>query len=302
MKIEAFRTLQEVLRHGSFAAAAARINLTPSAVSMQMKQLEQYVGQPLFDRSGLRVRPTPLAREVCDAMAPGLHQVGCLRRRADVSVEGVVQLGVIETMLPVLLPGTLRLLRQRHVHLEVRPMRGRSAGLTDAVKGGRLDAAVVARPQQGGQQGLAWHVLEQRDLVLVAPPDAAGNSVPALLRRHDWIRYDRDSIVGAMAARFVKSVQPHKRSTLELDSVSGVLATVSAGLGVSVVQLAEPAITRLYPVRVLALGRGAPTLTIAMVTRKASDDDRRLLALRQAMVETLAAPARTQALRTLGWS
>jgi DNA-binding transcriptional LysR family regulator len=300
MKIEAFLTLEEVLRHGSFAAAAARMNLTPSAVSMQMKQLEQYVGQPLFDRSGLQVRPVPLARAVCDAISPGLHQVAGLRRRADVAVEGVVRLGVIETMLPVLLPGTMRLLRERHAHLEVRPIRGRSSGLTEAVKAGGLDAAVVAHPEKGGQQGLAWYQLEQRELVLVAPPSATGSNVAALLRRHEWIRYDRDSIAGAMAARFVKGVQPNKRSTLELDSVSAILGMVSAGLGVSVVQLAEPAITRLYPVRVLALGRGAPALTFGMVTRKADDDDRRLMALRRAMVEVLAAPARTQALRTLG--
>jgi DNA-binding transcriptional LysR family regulator len=299
MKIEAFLTLEAVLRHGSFAAAAPRMNLTPSAVSMQMKQLEQYVGQPLFDRSGLQVRPTQLAREVCDAMTPGLHQIAGLRRRADVEVAGVVRLGVIETMLPVLLPGTIRLLRERHSHLEARPMRGRSSGLTEAVKAGGLDAAVVAQPEKGHQQGLAWYPLEQRELVLVAPPDSAGSNVTALLRRHEWIRYDRGSIAGSMAARFVKGVQAHKRSKLELDSVSAILGMVSAGLGVSVVQLAEPAITRLYPVRVLPLGRGAPALTIGMVTRKADDDDRRLLALRQSMVEVLTAPARTQALRTL---
>ena len=68
MKIEAFQTLEAVLRHGSFSAAAARMNLTPSAVSMQMKQLEQYVGQTLFDRSGLQVQPMPLARQVCEAL------------------------------------------------------------------------------------------------------------------------------------------------------------------------------------------------------------------------------------------
>jgi DNA-binding transcriptional LysR family regulator len=300
MKIEAFQTLEAVLRHGSFAAAAARMNLTPSAVSMQMKQLEQYVGQPLFDRSGLQVRPMPLAREVCEAMGPGLDQVAGLRRRADIAVTGVVRLGVIETMLPVLLPGTTRLLRERHAHLELRPVRGRSSGLTNEVKAGNLDVAVVAQPEKGSQQGLVWHVLEKRELVLVAPPDAAGSNVQALLRRYDWIRYDRDTITGALAGRFVKKVQADKRSTLELDSLSAILGMVSAGLGVSVVQLAEPAMARLYPVRVLALGRGAPAVSIAMVTRKGDDDDRRLLALREAMVETLAAPARRQALRVLG--
>ncbi len=56
MKIDTFATLDAVLRGGTFAAAAAARNVTPSAVSMQMKQLEAYMGQPLFDRSGLQVR------------------------------------------------------------------------------------------------------------------------------------------------------------------------------------------------------------------------------------------------------
>ena len=298
MKIEAFQTLEAVLQHGSFAAAATRMNLTPSAVSMQMKQLEQYFGQPLFDRSGLQVRPMPLAREVCGAMAPGLQQLGALRRRRDVAVEGVVRLGVIESMLPVLLPGTVRLLRERYPGLEVRPVRGRSSDLTEAVKAGGLDAAVVAQPEKGGQQGLRWHELESRELVLVAPPDAGGGA-QALLRRYEWIRYDRDTITGAMAARYVKAILPDKRSTLELDSATAIVGMVSAGLGVSIIQLAEPAIGQMYPVRVLPLGRGAPALTIALVTRTAQEDERRLLALREAMTETLAAPSRRHALRML---
>jgi DNA-binding transcriptional LysR family regulator len=194
----------------------------------------------------------------------------------------------------------MRLLRERHAHLELRPVRGRSGGLTDSVRAGGIDAAVVAQPEKGGQQGLAWHPLEQRELVLVAPPGAAGSNVQALLRRHDWIRYDRATITGAMGARFVKGLVAGKRSKLELDSLGAILGMVSAGLGVSVVQLAEPAMVRLYPVRVLSLGRGAPALTIGLATRKSDADDRRLSALREAIVETLDTPARRHALRALG--
>ena len=45
MKIEMFDTLDAVLRGGSLAAAASETNLTASAVSMQMKQIEAYLGQ-----------------------------------------------------------------------------------------------------------------------------------------------------------------------------------------------------------------------------------------------------------------
>ncbi|MGT2432959.1 LysR family transcriptional regulator [Cupriavidus basilensis] len=173
MKLEAFSTLQAVIEEGSFAAAAAVMHLTPSAVSMQMKQLEQYVGQTLFDRSGLQVRPTAAAVEVVAAMRDGLHHLNALRRRTSVAIEGTLRLGMIESIQPVLLPGTMRYLRDRYPRLAVRPMRGRSAGLMDAVKAGQLDAAVVAQPEKGRLASLRWHPLTQREIVLVAPPGSA---------------------------------------------------------------------------------------------------------------------------------
>ena len=56
MKRSFFATLEAVLRTGSLAGAAREMHVTPSAVSMQMKQLEADFGQPLFDRAGLSVR------------------------------------------------------------------------------------------------------------------------------------------------------------------------------------------------------------------------------------------------------
>ena len=113
MKIELFDTLDAVLRGGSLAAAASEANLTASAVSMQMKQLEAYLGQPLFDRSGHAIRPTALAHEVAAAMRQGLQHLESLRRRSAVAVEGVVRLGINESLMPMLLPGTLSELRPR---------------------------------------------------------------------------------------------------------------------------------------------------------------------------------------------
>lgn len=295
MKLEAFATLDAVLRGGSFAAAAQEMNLTPSAVSMQMKQLELYVGQALFDRSGLQVRPTPMAQEIAASMRDSLRRLGALRRRASVAVEGMVRLGVIESMQPVLLPGTLRWLRERYPGLQVKLARGRSAGLTDGVKAGTLDAAVVAQPEKGGLASLRWSVLERRELVLLAPPAAPEATVASLFARHDWIRYDRGTITGAMAARFVNAHVRRKSPSIELDSLPAIVGMVSAGLGISIVQLADPGLCLAYPVRVVPLGRGAPVLQVSLVTRKPDADDRRLLALQEAMAATLATVRRSAA-------
>lgn len=104
MKIESFRTLNAVLRGGSFAAGAADMNLSPSAVSLQMKQMEQYFGQPLFDRSALQVRPNAFAAEVDAVLQDALARLDELRRRSTPAVEGRVRLGTIEPLQVTLLP------------------------------------------------------------------------------------------------------------------------------------------------------------------------------------------------------
>ena len=87
-------------------------------------------------------------------------------------------------------------LRARYPRLELRPTRGRSIGLTDAVKSGELDAAVVAEPEGGGSVRLHWQPLLRSEMRLIVPPEATETSVPALFKQYEWIRYDRQTISG----------------------------------------------------------------------------------------------------------
>lgn len=288
MKIETFRTLEAVLQTGTFAGAAKQTNVTPSAVSMQMKQLEQYVGKPLFDRSGLQAKPNRLAHEIADNMRPALHSLEALRAGNRVAVEGVVRLGVIESLQPVVLPGVIHYLRSHHPRLELQLVRGRSSTLIAEVKAAEVDAALVAQPASGGSARLAWTPMLHRELVLIAPPHAKDASVATLFRQYDWIRYDRKTVSGAMAAQYVSANVPEIRGTLEFDSAPAIRAMVSAGLGISVLQEPDPVSLVGYPVRIVRLGRAAPVLTLSMVSRKGADDSRVLAAVRNAMEVSLA--------------
>ena len=296
MKIEMFDTLDAVLRCGSLAAAASEMSLTASAVSMQMKQLETYLGQPLFDRSGHAIRPTALAHEVSASMRQGLQHLQSLRRRSVVAVEGVVRLGIIESMLPTLLPGTLAELRTRYPKLDLRPTGGRSIGHTDAVKSGELDAAVVAEPEGGGSARLHWRPLLRSEMRLIVPPDATETSVPALFKQYEWIRYDRQTISGMLAARYVTRQVRTGHGALELDSIPAIIAMVSAGLGIALVHLVDAGFCQSYPVRFVRLGRGAPAVPVSLATRKADADSRPLRAVGDAMTAALATTLRQRSL------
>jgi DNA-binding transcriptional LysR family regulator len=288
MKLDSFFTLDAVLRTGTLAAAAGEINLTPSAVSMKMKQLEQYLGQPLFDRSGLQVRPTRLAYDVAATMRESMQRLESLRRRPRATIEGLLRFGIIDSMQTLLLPGMLRRLRDDYPGLEVRPLRGRSQGLAAALKAGTIDAALIAQPEPGtSSTRLHWQPMMRREMVLLAPPEARETTVPALFRQYEWIRYDKDTVSGSIAARYVQTHIRERRPGLEFDSISAIVAMVSSGLGVAVVQIADPRLLHMYPVRMLRLGRGAPSVQFSLATRKADNEHRGLDVLRGAMTTVL---------------
>lgn len=75
LPLNALRVLQAVARHGSMARAAEALNVEPSAVSMHVKALADFVGSPMVVRSGRGVELTSAARALLPAIATGLDLI-----------------------------------------------------------------------------------------------------------------------------------------------------------------------------------------------------------------------------------
>lgn len=282
MKFEFLMTLNSVLRHGSFASAADDMGLTPSAVSLQMKRLEEYVGQPLFDRSGRTVRPTPLASDLAESIRTALDAVEEARTRHSAALSGRVVIGAIRSLQPTMIPLVLREVGDRHPGLAVRVIQGDSGELLDHLKAGRLDGAALIRPTSGGSSRLDWQDLERQPFVFVAPPDSSETTAEALIARYDWIQFDTSLTSGRTAASHLHRLSPGTRPRFELESIEAVLAMVSAGLGVSIIPRLPVAPTVRAPVRQIPLGVSTPTRQIAFVCRSGDADNRRVRAIRDA--------------------
>src|SRR5829696_7266801 len=69
------RLVAEVARTESVTRAADRLNVTQSAVSHQLREIEDRVGTPLFIRSGRRMLPTPAGRLLVEAAASVLDAI-----------------------------------------------------------------------------------------------------------------------------------------------------------------------------------------------------------------------------------
>lgn len=282
MKMDFLYTLRAVIDGGSFAAAAKEMHLSASAVSLQMKRLEEYFGQPLFDRSALAVQPTPLALEIRDSLHGALENIQGFRRRASAQLVGEIKVGVVDSMQAAILPASLRYLKNHYPGLSVRTLRGRSTELTDAVKRGAIDAAIVVDPAGGGAKRLHWQPLLRRQMIMIAPPDSRQTSMAALLDRYDLIRFERSTTMHRLAARFLSESGLSARGELELQSIHAVVAMVSAGLGIAILFMPDPRIALGFPVREISLGARAPTMGIALVSRSAEADNRTMQVLQHA--------------------
>ena len=80
--LNALRAFEAVVRSGSFAAAAGELHVTQSAISHQIKGLEQWFGAPLFDREGPRPRPLPHAQQLARSLSLGFDSINAACRAA----------------------------------------------------------------------------------------------------------------------------------------------------------------------------------------------------------------------------
>lgn len=288
MKLTFLETLDAILRRGSFAAAAEEMGITPSAVSLQVKRLEEHFGQPLFVRTARIAQPTPFAKQLAQTVRETLTTVEALRLRPAPLVAGRIVLGTIRTVQGSVLPLALRDLRTRYPGLVVRAVQADSAVLLDHLKKGEIDAAVTIRP--GGREGsrFRWHPLASEPFVVIAPPDSRGGSLAALLRRYDWIQFDTALISGRMAARYMRRIAPDVRPAVELDSIGTIVALVSSGFGISIVPKPRLSMDESHPIRELPLPQAMEQRRIEFVSRSLDVDNRRIMALRDALVAAYA--------------
>lgn len=247
------KTFVAVARHGTFAAAGQRVGLTQSAVSAQMRVLEQALGQRLFDRSGRSAElnaagrhALPLAEQMLALYAEMASPTGELR--------GELRVGAIASLQTGLLPQALPRFRQQAPGVELKLVPGVSLDLLSRVDAGELDLALLIKPPFELPKELQQLPLAREPFVLIVPETVAGDEPLELLTRQPFVRYDRSSFGGRQVERFLREQRLQVNEALELDELEAIVRMVEAGLGVSLIPLAGLWREHGARVRVIELG------------------------------------------------
>src|SRR5262245_8952526 len=116
ISVRNLRYFQTTARLGHFGRAADACAVTQPALSMQIRDLEEYLGFKLFERGRDGARLTEAGREAlahADRILGGVADLEALARRAKGPLTGPFRLGVIPSVAPYLLPRLLPSVMQR---------------------------------------------------------------------------------------------------------------------------------------------------------------------------------------------
>jgi len=265
MQTAHLRTLLAIKNTGSFTAAAAWVNLSHSAVSIQMKRLEQQLAAPLFEKNRRPAVLTPLGEEIAEKAQEIVEKLDDLKSVANADdITGRVTLGFVSTTLQTLLPVVLNRLRQDFPELQVSVHSGLSGQLARAVESHQIDFAFLSAPVQDHPM-VRMHEIGAEPLFLVtSKSNTRLHKADDILRQNPFISFNRSTWLGQQIASHLAQRGLFLEPDIELDSIDAIEHLVGDGFGVSILPQRLLAPPMEHKLRCVSLGSPAPVRRVML--------------------------------------
>lgn len=233
------RLIAEVARTESVTRAADRLNVTQSAISHQLRELEHKLGTAIFVRSGRRMLPTPAGRLIVDAAEQVLEAIG----RVEARVEQLARHKAGELRVCThcytgyhWLPSIVEGLRQRFPAFELRIAPEFTVDPIAALLDAQLDIAIMN--DDSSDKRLHYRELFDDEHVAVVPPSHRWSDLdyvtPEELAGEQLYLYSRSIDQSFIIQKVMRPLDIEPRRVTYLQLTEGIIEMVKAGLGVSV--------------------------------------------------------------------
>lgn len=227
--IDALRAVVAGIDLRSFARAAVELGRSQSAISMQLKKLEQQAGTQLFVRKGRGLVPT----EAGEALAAYARRIVALNDEAARALGAAVtsetvRLGLPQDFFDDVMPATLSAFTGDHpdVHVEVRA--GPNHTLSEEIRAGRLDGAIVFFPQGAGGEGELLCELPMQWLAHNAFADLTAQV------RVPLVMFDHPCLFRQATLATLDQVDRRWRMAVTTPSLPGIWGALRSKLGIAV--------------------------------------------------------------------
>lgn len=227
-----------VARHLSFARAAEELHLTPPALSIQVKQLADVIGQPLFEQIGKKISLTPVGslswatcRDVLDRLELLAQELAALQGLE----KGSLKIATLATA-KYFIPRLLGEFCVQHPGIDTALYMGNREALLERLARNQDDLYILGQPPE------SLHVISvpfaDNHLVVIANPEhplaVEKDIAPSRLKDLPFIQREPGSGTRLAAEKFFDRYRITLKTRMELGSNEAVKQVVAGGLGIAV--------------------------------------------------------------------
>lgn len=226
-----------VVSQGTFYKASMVLNVTPSAISHSVNQLENELGFPVFNRSrsGVTLTPNgekifPLIQEIINAQ----NRLDQVAQRIQGLDTGLIRIGAFSSACINWLPPLIQDFRKNYPQIDISVKQADFKEITQGVKSGSLDLGFTVLPVNG--QGITSEKLVEDEIYCIAPPNFKTKNGKSVghedIVNYNFILQQSDYDLDTKAALDYYSIQP-TAIQFSIDDQS-IVAMVEAGLGLGI--------------------------------------------------------------------
>jgi LysR family hydrogen peroxide-inducible transcriptional activator len=288
--------LEALAQHRHFGRAAEACAVTQPALSMQIRDLEKIIGVELVERRPGEVALTDIGAEIVRrgerVLASARDLVDFAHHRGRV-LSGQLQVGVIPSLAPYVLPKILPLLQRRYPELRISLRETQTRQLIEELSRGSLDVVMLALPVPDGE---VETIRLFEDPFLLAVPAADPRPETARVAAADidqerLILLEEGHCLRDQALAYCASLRRDAPMGLGATSLATVMQMVANGYGITLLpKVAVDVEVRDERVKLLRFASPEPGRSIGLGWRRTSPRKVDFIAFGQLVTETLAEP------------
>ena len=239
MHLETLKVFCDVVESRSFSTAASQNFVTQSAVSQQIRALEERYGRPLLERTRGNVQLTPAGEilyQVSKEIVQRYQELEARLQAVTKVVAGTVRVGTVHTIGLYELSSPLKHFLKTYPHVQLQLAYSRSNKIYDDALKGAIDLGIVAYPTR--RAGITTVPFREDRLVLVVPPQhplAKHRQVSIKkLAGEPFVGFERDIPTRKETDRVLRRHGVDVRYVMELDNAEIMKRVVEIGIGLAI--------------------------------------------------------------------
>jgi DNA-binding transcriptional LysR family regulator len=239
MDFDQLVTFLEVARLGSFSRAGEKVFRSQSAVSAQIRQLEQEYGSKLLDRSGTLVRLTPAGRVLHDYAERLLKlKDDSLLAIADQgkTPRGTLLIGANEATCLYVLPPVFAEYCRQHPQVQISIYRNFTYKIVEKLENGAIDVGIVSLPVKSPSLKVQ-SIFRDQLMVMVSRDHPLGRRDDLSVRdiAKEPLLFPKTGHTRRMLDKIFRPFNADLHVRMELPSIGMIKSFVAAGLGISLI-------------------------------------------------------------------